>query len=157
MNMLKIVATKDCNLLAQLNEEIQTYHYAIQPKVFKPYNKEAIINFFETTLNNENAMAYVAKDDDTAIGYILLFKINVDANPFQYSRSYILIDQILVLKNHRGKGVGKLLLDTTYAFAKESNIVIIELNHWTQNDTARTFFIKNKFEYYNEKMWKEIK
>jgi excinuclease UvrABC helicase subunit UvrB len=39
MSMIKIVATKDCSLLAQLYEEIQTYYHTTQPKVFVSYNK----------------------------------------------------------------------------------------------------------------------
>lgn len=155
--MIKIVETKDYGLLAKLNEEIQTFHHKIQPKIFKPYNKEAIINFFKTTLNNENAVAYIAKENETTLGYVLLFKINFADNPFQYSRSFVLLDHILVLKNYQGKGVGKLLLETTFSFAKENNIDFVELNHWTQNDSARKFFSNNKFEYYNEKMWRAIK
>jgi GNAT superfamily N-acetyltransferase len=62
-----------------------------------------------------------------------------------------------VLKNYQGKGVGKLLLESTFSFAKENNIDCVELNHWTRNDSARIFFSKNKFEYYNEKMWRAIK
>lgn len=155
--MIRIFETKDYSLLANLNEEIQTFHHNIQPNIFKPYDKEPIRNFFKTTLNAENVVAYIAKENETTLGYVLLFIINVADNPFQYSRTFILLDQILVLKNYQGKGVGKLLLETTFSFAKEKNIDFVELNHWTQNDSARNFFAKNKFEYYNEKMWRAIK
>lgn len=155
--MIKVLETKDYSLLANLNEEIQTLHHNIQPNIFKPYDKEPIINFFKTTLNAENVVAYVAKENETTLGYVLLFIVNFADNPFQYSRTFVLLDQILVLKNYRGKGVGKILLETTFSFAKENNIDFVELNHWTQNDSARKFFVKNKFEYYNEKMWRAIK
>lgn len=154
--MIKIVQTRDYILLAKLNEEIQTLHHNIQPRIFKPYDKEAITNFFKKTLNNENVVAYVANGNGTTLGYVLFFIINFEDNAFQYSRSFVLLDHILVLKNYQGKGVGKLLLDTTFSFAKEKNINFVELNHWTLNDSARNFFAKNKFEYYNEKMWRTI-
>jgi len=155
--VIKIVQTNDYGLLTKLNEEIQTLHHNIHPQIFKPYNKEAINNFFKTTLNNENVIAFIAQENETTLGYALLFKIYFADNPFQYARSFILLDQILVLNQYRGKGVGKLLLDATFSFAKENNIYFVELNHWTMNDSARKFFSKNKFEYYNEKMWISIK
>lgn len=155
--MIHIFETKDYSLLANLNEEIQTFHHNMQPNIFKPYDKELIRNFFKTSLNAENVAAYVAKENDTILGYVLLFVINVADTPFQYSRTYVLLDQIVVLKKHQKKGVGKLLLETTFCFAKEKNIEFVELNHWTQNDSARKFFAKNKFEYYNEKMRRAIK
>ncbi len=70
--------TRHWSLLAQLYEEIQTYHHTIQSKVFVPYNKEAIVNFSETTINNENTITYVAKENHSAIGHVLLFKINLE-------------------------------------------------------------------------------
>jgi len=154
--MIKVVETKDYSILAKLNEEIQTFHHSLQPKIFKPYDKEAILDYFKTTLNNENVFAYLAKDNETPIGYVLLFLINIAENPFQYSKSFILLDQILVVKNYKGKGVGKLLLDTAFSVARDYQINSVELNHWTLNESARKFFNKNKFEYYNEKMWRAI-
>src|SRR5690606_3877942 len=122
--------------------------------IFKPYNKSVISNYFETTLKNENTIAYIAKEDENLLAYILLLKIKTEENPFQYSRNYLLIDQILVNPNHQNKGIGRLLLETAIQFAKRNNIQTIELNHWSKNDTARRFFNKFGFEYYNEKMWK---
>ncbi len=154
--MIKIFTTKDYHLLTKLNEEIQTFHHSIQPNIFKPYNNEEVTNFFKTTLNSENSIAYIAEFNEEAIGYILLFKMNFLENPFQYSRRFILIDQILVLNNFQGRGVGKLLLEAALTFAKENNFESIELNHWTTNESARIFFNKNKFEYFNETMWRVI-
>ena len=155
--MINVIQTRDYNLLAKLNEEIQTFHHGIQPGIFKPYDKEAITDFFKKTLDKDNAVAYVANDNGSPIGYVLLFKINLEDNAFQYARNFVLIDQILVLKNHQGKGIGKVLLDTAISFAKENNIDLVEINHWTLNNAARNFFAKNKFEYYNEKMWRKIR
>ncbi len=154
--MINIVETTDYNLLARLNEEIQTLHNVLLPKIFKPYEQEAVIGFFKTSLNNENATAFVAFENDAPVGYVLLFIMNIPSNPFQYSRSYILIDQISVLQKYRGKGIGKQLLGASYAFAKAHYIEHLELNHWTLNDSARKFFSHHQFEYYNEKMWKAI-
>lgn len=155
--MIKVIDSKDYRLLAELNEEVQNFHHEIQPKIFKPYDKEAVISFFKATLNKENTVAFLAQENEKPLGYALLFKMNFAENPFQYARTFLLLDQILVLKNYRGKGVGTLLLDAVFNFAGENNIDLVELNHWTQNDSARKFFGKSKFEYFNEKMWREVK
>lgn len=151
--MIEIIETKDYKLLAELNEEVQTLHHTLQPEIFKPFDKEAITRHFETTVKNENVCAYIAKKNELTIGYIILYKMNFLDNPFQYARRFVLIDQISVIKDYKGNGVGKLLLDTAFVLAKDCNINCIELNHWTLNESARRFFKKNKFEYYNEKMW----
>lgn len=154
--MIKIARTTDYRVLAKLNEEIQTFHHKIQPSVFKPYNKEEVQHFFKTVLEGTNAVAYLAEENEAAIGYVLLFKISTEDNPFQYARNYVLLDQIIVLKNYQGKGVGMQLLDATFTFAKENSIELVELNHWTQNEAARKFFNRNNFEYFNNKMWRVI-
>lgn len=154
--MIQIIETKDYHLLSQLNEEIQTFHHRLQPNIFKPYEQEQVNEFFKTVLNKENTKAYLAWENEIPIGYILLFNMKLAENPFQYSRSFVLLDQILVLKKYRGKGIGKILLDAAISYAKDLQIDLIELNHWTHNASARTFFTKNNFQYYNEKMWRSI-
>lgn len=154
--MITLSETKDHLLLAELNEEVQNFHYNIHPNIFKPYNREAVGKYFETVIKNENAVAFIAKENDAILGYVLVYKIEFPENPFQYARSYVLIDQILVLKQHQGKGIGGMFLSAVYDFAQKNSVNQIELNHWTLNDSARNFFNKNKFTYYNEKMWKLI-
>lgn len=154
--MIEILETKDYILLAELNEEIQSFHSENFPDVFKPYNIEAIAEYFKNALVSENIVAYIAIDNGIAVAYILLNIVNFPENPFQYSRKYILLDQILVLKSHQSKGIGSKLLDAVYTLAKSKNINLVELNHWTKNESARVFFNKCGFIYYNERMWKAI-
>lgn len=63
----------------------------------------------------------------------------------------------MVLKAHRNRGIAKDLIEETIATAKLLGIDTIELNHWTQNEVARSFFASCGFEYFNEKMVKRIK
>ncbi len=154
--MIEIIETKDYNLLAELNEEIQTFHHKTVPNIFKPYDKAAISTFYKDALRNENAVAFAAKENDVTVGYVLLFVVNMNETPFQYARKYVLLDQILVVRNYQSKGVGSQLLDAVFSFAKALKIDRIELDHWTQNELARKFFAKSGFDYYNEKMWKLV-
>lgn len=150
---VEILETKDYYLLARMNEEIQTFHHQTYPDIFKPYDKEAIVSFFKTTLEQDSAKAFIAKENAMVLGYALVFIIHFAETPFQYARKYVLLDQLLVSENHRAKGIGKLLLDAVFSFAQSNKMSAIELNHWTHNSSARSFFKKCGFKYYNEKMW----
>lgn len=154
--MIEITETKDFCLLAEMNEEIQTLHHSSYPSVFKPFDKESVTNFFKLSLEKENAVAFIAQKNGAPLAYVLLFIIHFPENPFQYSRSYVLLDQILVLEQYRTMGIGKLLLEATFSFAQSKNIQLVELNHWSRNNVAGNFFRKSGFEYYNEKMWKVL-
>lgn len=153
---MEIIACRDSQLLAALNREIQDLHHQMHPDIFKPYHREAILPFFEEKLADENVVAWVAKEQEHYLGYLLLFKVQVPENPFQYARSYVLIDQILVKGNAQNKGIGKKLMEAAMAYAKNQGIDRLEVNHWTLNEKARHFFKSQGFEYYCEKMQMKI-
>ncbi|NDI99307.1 GNAT family N-acetyltransferase [Flavobacterium sp. LaA7.5] len=151
-----ITDTKDYELLATLNKEVQELHYALYPDVFKPYSQEDVISFFKEVLNQNSTKAFVAYSDKEIAGYILLFLKELPENPFQYAQKFLLIDQILICDSYRKKGIGKLLLEKADEVAQEAGLKIIRLNHWTLNNDARNFFGKNGFSYFNEHMHKNI-
>jgi GNAT superfamily N-acetyltransferase len=154
--MLDIHETFDADLLTDLNEEIQTFHHHAYPEIFKPFDKVPIRSFFKSILERGDAHVFVAQETNIVLGYALLFIVEFGENPFQYSRKYILLDQILVMEKYRARGAGTSLLHWVYDFAKSLNINEIELNHWTRNVEARKFFKMNGFEYFNERMWKKL-
>lgn len=147
--------TTDTQQLAALNEQVQVLHHELYPEVFKPYDFNAIAGFFETMFVEREAKAFLAVDaeSDAVLGYVLLIIVDKKENPFQHERSYVELDQLLVLEEYRGKGVAKLLLEQAVAWTRESMIDRIELNHWTLNHGARAFFNANGFEYCRESMF----
>ncbi len=155
--MTEIIETTDCQILAELNEEIQTLHYDLYPDQFKPYNFEMVEQAFEHFLDDGEAKAYVAMQDKVPVGYIIFKLKDSIESAFKYSSRTIYIDQVLVLENYKGAGIGEQLMDKAYAFAREHEVDRIELDHWSMNLTARYFFDKHGFQYYNERMYKELK
>lgn len=153
---IKISETKDYELLAALNKEVQELHHSLYPNIFKPYNQEDVTSFFKEILKQSTTKAFTAYVGKEAAGYILLFLKEVPENPFQYSQRFILIDQIGVKNEYRKKGIGKLLLNKAFETAEEKQFKIIRLNHWTMNNDARSFFNKHGFNYFNENMHKSI-
>jgi diamine N-acetyltransferase len=155
--MAEIIETSDYGILAEMNEEIQTIHYELYPDVFKPYNNEMVEQAFEHFLSDSNAKAYIAMNDNVPVGYILFKLKDSIESAFKYASRTIYVDQVLVLENYKGAGIGESLLQKAYDFAKEHEVDRIELDHWSMNLTARYFFDKHGFQYYNEKMFKDLK
>ena len=154
--MAVIIETKDVQLLAEMNEEIQTLHYDLYPQVFKPYNFEMVEQAFEHFLDHPDARAYVAMQDNVPAGYILIKVKDSIESAFKYASRAIYIDQVAVLENYRGAGIGEELLNKAYEFAFENEIDQVELDHWSMNLTARYFFDKHGFQYFNERMFKVL-
>lgn len=154
--MITVAETKDHRLLAGMSEEIQTLHHTMYPAIFKPFSHAEIAGFFEQTLKKPETMAFMAYADEAPVGYALIFIQESAENPFKYASRSIHLDQLLVSQATRKLGVAQLLMDKVYEVARERNIDVIDLNHWTDNAPARRFFAKNGFSYYQEKMMKRL-
>ncbi len=154
--MISIVETKDYKIISKLNEEVQNLHARLHPEVFKAYNNEAIELEFKNFLSDPNCKCFLAKNDESAIGYIFCFIRAINENAFHYSFKTIYIDQLTVLEKYRRSGVGKLLLEQVEHLAKEHSIEKIELDHWSSNDVAARYFRKNGYQLYKERLFKLI-
>jgi ribosomal protein S18 acetylase RimI-like enzyme len=143
--MTTISETNDADLISVLNEEVQTLHHMLYPERFKPYNKNEVRPVFKDMLGQQNCKAYVAYDDGAPAGYIIFFIKEVNDNPFHYQSTSVYIDQLAVLKKHRQKGIGKLLLETAEKQAAELSIADIELDYWNENNEAALFFERHGF------------
>jgi diamine N-acetyltransferase len=150
--MFSIEPCRDAHLLAQLNEEVQRLHHVMRPDIFKAWNAESITEAFDKMLNSTAFLAYVAYFEGRAVGYVLLRLSGSAENAFSYALRFIYLDQILVMEEFRGKGIGKALLRQVYDLARQEGIHLVRLDHWTDNAGAKEFFGKNGFRYYNERM-----
>ena len=152
---ISIRATTDHILLGRLCEQVQDLHHRMYPELFKPYDREGITAFFETLLVQENVKAFIALHNGGIAGHMLLLLHDKPESPFGYARRYMELDQILVLKEHRGHKVGEKLVAFAKEYAESLGIKRIELNHWTANDGARAFFARSGFRYCKEVMFFE--
>jgi ribosomal protein S18 acetylase RimI-like enzyme len=154
--MVSIIETKDHLLIAQLNEEVQNLHAALHPDIFKPFEKTEIETALQGFLSDAQCRCYVAKENEIAMGYLLIYIKEAKENAFHYTLRSLYIDQIGVLKAFQKKGVGELLMKHVETIAKEHGITQIELDHWSSNSVAASFFRKSGYKLYREKLWKHI-
>jgi len=149
---IKIEKTEDYEMLAKLNETVQALHQKLYPKEFKEFDLTSVKNAFAKILSAPNAYAFIAKNDEKSIGYILCLVKTRKENEFQFEKTALYIDQISVQQNYRNNGIAKQLLAQTMKLAKELNIDEIQLDYWDQNIEADTFFTSNDFKCFNYRM-----
>jgi diamine N-acetyltransferase len=150
---IRICVTKDTRLLAKLNHDVQEIHNTIEPEIFKPYSEDNMKNLFDYLLKDENRSAFVAYDDDCAVGYILIAQRDYPENDFKKNYSVIYIDQICVESDYKGKGAGKALIDFAKKYATEKHVSRVELDYWNANKNAGEFIRSQGFSTYNERMF----
>lgn len=61
------------------------------------------------------------------------------------TKNILFIDDLIVDKNYRNKGLGQLLLLNIFNYAKEINCQTIELKAYIENKNAHKLYEKNGF------------
>ena len=106
------------------------------------------INILKSELDNNNSLYFVAKEEKEIVGFVGTL-INVD---------FTEITNIVVKKDFRKLGIGKMLLEKIIEETKKINKEMIYLEVNENNDGAINLYKKYRFEevgrrkkYYNEK------
>ncbi|MEM7297506.1 MAG: GNAT family N-acetyltransferase, partial [Bacteroidota bacterium] len=129
----------------------------LYPKEFKPFDQAAIESAFLKMLTAPNTFAFIAKEGETAIGYLFCFIRTRKENAFQFEKTWLNIDQVSVMPEYRNRGVAQQLLQRAEQLAHNKGIQRLQLDHWAQNEVAAQFFARNGFSYFNHRMEKKLK
>lgn len=120
---------------------------------FREYNTEENMKaYLENTfspdkinleLNDPNTAIYLARHQDTIVGYLKLKKSDP---PKELENHKVMeIERIYVLKDFHGMNVGLLLLERAIEIAKEHHLDYLWLGVWEHNPRAIRFYEKNGF------------
>ena len=80
--------------------------------------------------DNENTGSFIAQDGTAKAGELTYSRID---------KSAISVDHIVVAETHKGKGLGRQLLNSAIAFARKENIKILPVCAY-----AKTVFERNR-------------
>lgn len=100
------------------------------------------IEFIENTIANEESDILVYENDGTVVGFILLQAKTRPDFSFMLPGKYCYIMDIIVTKNHRGKGFGTSLMNAAKNWAKELNCNFINLDVLVNNPGAIRLYEK---------------
>jgi GNAT superfamily N-acetyltransferase len=105
-----------------------------------PKSDDFAVSFFNTLLADISVRIFIAEENGEALGCIVCKSMERTENPFTYSIRYLLVDQISILPNARGRGVGTALMKKAEALARELDVQKIQLDSWDFNIKAHAFF-----------------
>ena len=132
--------SQEAELIARLNEPVQDLHYQLHPEYFKPFSFFDIREFLTKRFAEGNYYCLIASVGRSDVGYALFYINNYPENAFKKAYKGIHIDQICVLPEYKGRGIGKAIMDEIDSFAKKENAYQIELTHWDSNEEAKQFY-----------------
>lgn len=125
---------------AALEQAVFHLHYENRKDVFRyraePLEKERYLSMLE-------GMTFlVAEEDGRLIGQAIAYKRGYKDHPVFNDMEWLEIDDISVLPEAQGKGVGKALFEAMKAEARNMDLTHIELTVWSFNEKARGFYEK---------------
>lgn len=103
-------------------------------------------------LNNPESVFFIAREDETPIGYM---KLNTGNAQTDVKEAIALeIERIYVKAAYQGKKTGQLLYEQALHFAKQKQKSYIWLGVWEENSKAISFYKKNGFVAFGKHMFK---
>lgn len=141
--------------LIQLYTELDELHQKALPGVFRqPNGPLRSLEYFKKVISDSNSIVFVAQKDAELIGFVHAYVRQSPDVPILVPRKFGIIEDLLVTKDSRKKGVGQQLMEKARQWILDQGADLIELNVWEFNTQARTFYEKLGYQTVSRKMWK---
>lgn len=137
--MIREMNLNDYEDVRILVKQIHELHLSNRPDIYndgESFPKE----YFKKVLNDANNLNYVYVENKKIVGALNASLQHTNPLPIIKPRTFYFIENIVVDKNHRRKGIAKKLFHYLTLKTKENNIDSIELNVWSFNTEAIKFY-----------------
>ena len=153
---IREASAQDVNALAALCAPIHAMHVTWRTEVFRTASVEEMESLFRQWLAQDNFRAYLAMQDDRPVGYIAVRIVDRPANVLMSRGRFLDVEQIGVVLDERGRGVGHALMEKVKELARQQGLQRIELNVWAENAEAQRAFTAWGFQTQSERMALEL-
>jgi len=109
-------------------------------------------NKYKDNLNDSNFYGIVAEENSEIVGVLISRLIN----RLVKSKKILFIDDLIVNKNCRSNGIGKMLLKNSIGYAVEKDCETVELTSYINNEKSHRFYENNGFEKKHYKFKKQL-
>jgi len=131
----------DNEKIRPMQAEIAKLHYEGKPELFKPEPRYYTNEDFAKMLADPERYVFVAEEDGGRIvGYAFAYIIHVRRHPTYIDFDRFYIDDICVLEECRGKGIGKRLFAACREAAAQTDCTTMELGVFGFNKGAIAFY-----------------
>jgi ribosomal protein S18 acetylase RimI-like enzyme len=136
----------DLPRIGRLGALLVEEHYDFDPQRFlaaRPGTPEGYASFISTQLEDPDKTVLVAEDKGNVIGYAYGAVEGYDYMALRGPAG--VLHDVIVDPEHRGRGVGRLLLDATLEFFRSRGVPRVVLSTAEQNEAAQRLFASMGF------------
>ena len=138
--MLQLARPFDREQVECIAKQVHALHVAWRPDIYEMPEELYSEERFNRLIAERQL--YVAKDRETVLGYVLV-KIRSYDWPGVVCRKVMLVDELAVREEIRGRGIGTAMMDDVKVLARAFGCTDIQLGVYPQNDAAVSFYQKN--------------
>jgi len=132
-------------------------HRQAHPDIFQEAaNSRDIKNYFLAGIKAKDTMIFVAEANSQIIGAIIATMCQSAEIPLLVKRTYVSIDNLVVVGEYREQGVGQSLMEQVHLWAQKHDIKDVQLTVWDFNQGAITFYEKLGYQMLHHRMRKEL-
>ncbi len=151
--MIRIANINDLEIINRLRIDLNDEHVQGEIKIFKDNIYKEINQDTIECINNKEI--YVYELEGKVVAFALASDYEHSETFDKYARKVFYIQEFLVDKNYRRKGIGKELFSYLKIIAKEKGYSRLELDVWNFNQSAVSFYNKIGYKPYRIYMYTE--
>jgi ribosomal protein S18 acetylase RimI-like enzyme len=144
--IVRRAASVDVPMIGRLGALLVEEHYDFDPRRFlaaRPGTPEGYASFISTQLEDPDKAVLVADDDGGVIGYAYAAIEGYDYMALRGPAG--VLHDLIVDPLHRGRGVGRLLIDAALGFFRSRGVPRVVLSTAEQNEAAQRLFASMGF------------
>jgi len=144
--LVRLATVSDIARLLEMYRELDETHRLQHPQLFLP-TVERDATRVESMLTDANVGVFVATlpSVDHAIGFARVVDVQTPDGSVLLPRRFGLVDELVVMPEHRRAGVASALLVEVEAWARQRGIGALEVTVWAFNQAARELYAKEGF------------
>ncbi|MBQ8641596.1 MAG: GNAT family N-acetyltransferase [Clostridia bacterium] len=139
--IIRTAVSTDLGQIKQLFQELDACSVQQQPEHFQTGERSDA--YLTELINREDSAFLVCIEEDTIIGFSLLFLKETKPLSLLVPCTYAYIQDFVVSENRRRQGYGTLLIEASKQWAKDHNAQYMRLSVIPDNEAGIRFYQKN--------------
>ena len=132
--------------IQRLYRQLDSHHAELLPMVFQPVVGDARDNdLIQKGIDQDDADYLLAELNGQVVGFINVQRATHPKYPMFRPHDFAMIENAVVDKPYRGKGIGRALFAAAIEWAKEYGLRHVQTTVWHENTEAREFYLDQGF------------
>lgn len=127
--------------ILRLLSQICRFHSSGRPDIFKADGQKYSALDLELMYMDADSPIFVAEDENgTVLGYAFCKIFHNEGSSVLTANKRLYLDDLCVDEQHRGGGIGHMLMEHVISYGREIGCYNLDLNVWSFNENAQRFY-----------------